>query len=141
MAKSDPELDRLAGVALFAGCSRDDLAAVRKLMREERFEPGTAVVTEGEPASRFHLITSGSASVYRRGAHVHDLGPGDYFGEMALVLESTRSATVVANGELATLALAPFNFRPLLKHNGPLTYNILVNVSQRLHDLEVTPPA
>ena len=138
MAKRDPELEHLTGVALFGGCSREELALVRKLMTEQRFRAATKIVTEGEPGGRFYLITAGSATVSRRGTQVRDLCPGDYFGEMALLDEGPRAATVTANTDVTTLALAPFNFRPLLKNNARLTYNILVVVSNRLRSLEAT---
>ena len=138
MAKRDPEIERLAQVSLFAGCSRDELALVRKLMTVQRFRPGAAIVTEGDVGGRFHLISTGSVTVSRRGTDFRDLGPGDYFGEMALLDEGPRSATCTANSEVTTLALAPFNFRPLLKNNAKLTYNILVVLSARLRALETS---
>lgn len=138
MAKRDPELDNLASVPLFAGCTREELSLIRKLMTPQRFRKGTDIVTEGEAGGRFHLITGGSATVLRRGIDLRDLGPGDYFGEMALLDEGVRSATVRANTDVTTLGLAPFNFRPLLKNNGRLTYNILVALSTRLRAIETT---
>jgi CRP/FNR family transcriptional regulator, cyclic AMP receptor protein len=136
MAKRDPELEHLASVPLFAGCTRDELALIRKIMTPQRFRANTEIVTEGEAGGRFHLITSGGVTVLRRGVAIRDLGAGDYFGEMALLDEGVRTATVRANTEVTTLGLAPFNFRPLLKNNGRLTYNILVAVSGRLRALE-----
>ena len=136
MAKSDPELDHLAGVPLFAGCTRDELALIRKLMTPQKFRPGAKIVVEDSLGGRFHLITSGTVAISRRGSYIRDLGPGDYFGEMALLDEGPRTATVTANSEVHTLGLAPFNFRPLVKNNGRLAYNILVSLSARLRAVE-----
>ena len=136
MAKADPALDLLAQVPLFSGLTRKELQMVKDLSKPFRFPAGATVVTAGEQASRFFLVTAGEAHVVIGGRNRRPLGPGDYFGELALIDEGPRTATVVADTDLETLGIAGFNFRPLLKNEAPITFKILVEVARWLRESE-----
>ena len=136
MAKADPTVDMLARVPLFSGLTRKELVQVHGLSKQFRFAPGETIVTEGEPASRFFLVTEGTAHIVSRGRVLRVVQPGDWFGELALIDEGPRSATVVADTALTTLAIAGFNFRPMLKSEASITFKLLVAVVGWLRDAQ-----
>jgi CRP-like cAMP-binding protein len=136
MAKSDPTVDMLARVPLFSGLNRKELAQVHGLSKVFQFEPGETVVAEGEAASRFFLVTEGTAQVVSKGRVLRMVDEGDWFGELALIDEGPRSATVVALTPLTTLAIAGFNFRPMLKSEASISYKLLVEVAGWLRDAQ-----
>jgi len=134
MAKADPGLELLGKVPLFSGLTRKELTLVHSLAKPFHFAAGSAVVSEGDTASRFFLVTDGYARVLVGGRVRRVCGPGDYFGELALIDEGPRTATVVAETELQTLGIAAFNFRPLLRSEPTITYKLLVEMARWLRD-------
>src|SRR5256885_5535714 len=117
MARTDPTVELLRAVPLFADLSKSELGLVASITEPLSFHAGEAVVTEGERTGRFFVIVEGAADVMVHGRFVRRLVAGDFFGEMALLDEEPRSATVAAVTDLDTLSIAPFNFRSLLKSN------------------------
>ncbi|HEX6845158.1 MAG TPA: cyclic nucleotide-binding domain-containing protein, partial [Actinomycetota bacterium] len=97
--------DDLRQVPLFAGLNDRDLKYVHEIAKEVSFEPGTTVVETDKSGVGFHMILRGNADVHVGGELVATFGPGDYFGEMSVLDGKPRSVTVVANGELTTLAI------------------------------------
>src|SRR3954447_2381182 len=136
MAKTDPALEWLAGVALFNGVPKRDLVTIRDTMREREFDEGEAVVTEGHDEGRFYLITEGKATVRAGDRVLSVLGAGDYFGEISLIDRGPRTATVIADSPLKTLTLAPFAFRPVLKSHPDVAYAILVEMCRRVREAD-----
>lgn len=136
MAKTDPVLDQLASVDLFADLSRKELAMVRDMMKAQSVVAGQNVVTEGDVTARFYLITKGRASVIVGGKRIRSCGAGDHFGEIAVLDGGKRSATVVADTDLETLTIAPFAFRPLLRANATITYKLLLAMCARLRETD-----
>jgi len=132
--KSAAEL--LAGVDLFLGLSKKELRAIAAMAKEMQFDEGQRVVAEGEEGGRFHLILEGKAKVTVRGRTRNTLGPGDYFGEISLIDGGPRSATVTAETPLRSLALAEWNFRPLLKEVPTIAPKVLVEMCRRLRSNE-----
>src|SRR5690348_11524887 len=115
-------VDMLGATPLFSGLSRKELETVLKTAREVDHAAGGAVVAEGSEGVGFHLILSGSATVTQRGRVLRTLGPGDSFGDIALIDGGKRSATVTADAPLHTLSLASWEFKPLLEDNAQITY-------------------
>ena len=124
--------DELKKVPLFSGLTQRQLKQLAKGFREREFKPGTAVVREGQMSGiGFFVIVDGEASVSVDGSEVARLGPGDHFGELALISERVRSATVTADGNLRCLVIAFWDFRQFAKDNPDVTWKLL----QHLVDL------
>ena len=105
MPQPGQEVDLLQGLPMFAPLPLAVIELLSTELRPHRFAPGTAVMREGDPGDDFHVIVSGSASVTVRGTPRPPLGPGDCFGEIALLRDVPRTATIIAAEELHTLAL------------------------------------
>jgi CRP/FNR family transcriptional regulator, cyclic AMP receptor protein len=136
MARPNPTVELLSGVELFKGVSKKDLSKIADAMKEMDFPEGKVVTAEGDPDARFYLILDGGARVSIGGRKRQLLGPGQYFGEIALIDGGPRSATITAETPLRTLSLAPWNFKPLLKENPDMTYKILIEVCRLLRSVE-----
>jgi CRP/FNR family transcriptional regulator, cyclic AMP receptor protein len=133
---SDPLVQRLAKVELFDGLSAKQLAAIAGAMRERSFASGQAIIEEGATDGRFYLIDSGTAEVSVKGTVVEALGEGDYFGEIALIDNGPRTASVTATSDVRALTLAHFNFRAVLRDNPDLVHKLLVQVCRFLRNTE-----
>jgi CRP/FNR family transcriptional regulator len=102
------------------------------LLKERRFKKGETVIMEGTGGAAFFLIDSGEARVSSKGADVAILGPGDYFGEVALIDGGPRSATVTAVSDLVCYGLTFWEFRPLVERNGTIAWKLLQALAKRL---------
>lgn len=129
----------LARVELFSGLSRKELGVVAGACRSHSFSEGETIVSAGSTTQRFYLIESGEVEVVAQGTVVARLGPGQYFGEMAVIDKAERSADVRAIGPVVAHSLAPFAFRPLLHENPEICYKLLVTMCQRVRELEAQP--
>ena len=126
----------LRRVPLFAGLSDRELQSVATSARARRFAPGETVAREGESGVGFFVIEEGAARVSVGGQEVGRLGPGDYFGEIALIADSDRTATVIAETELRCYGLTRWEFRPLVETNASVAWKLLEAVAKKLHDAE-----
>jgi len=109
-------------------------AEVLKNARRRTFAPGDVLVREGDSALYLFLIASGHARVERAGAgYVGQMGPGDFFGELALIEEHDRTATVTAEDELTCILIPAWEFKALLKENPAMAIPMLNKVIARLH--------
>jgi CRP-like cAMP-binding protein len=126
----------LGNVPLFAGIERGELARLANLMRESRFAEGEAITTEGESGVGFFVIEDGNATVSRKGEILRTLKPGDYFGEIALIDEGARSATVTATSELVCYGLTFWDFRPLVQGNAAIGWKLLQSLARKLRVAE-----
>jgi CRP-like cAMP-binding protein len=133
---TDALAELLGTVGLFAGLPKRKLSQVADMCREHRFQTGEAIVSEGDQTGRFYLIVEGGADVQVRGHVVATLGPGQYFGEFAVLDQAPRSATVTATTPVRAYSLASITLRPLLKEEPEITYRLLLNACQRLRALE-----
>jgi CRP/FNR family transcriptional regulator len=129
-------VEALQQVPLFAGIEQRDLERLARLFRERRFKEGSTVTVEGEPGVGFFVITEGSAEVSVGGERRSSLGPGDSFGETALIDEVPRSATVVAATDLRCLALSAWDFRPFVEEHPPVAWALLRALVQRLRQAQ-----
>jgi CRP-like cAMP-binding protein len=105
---------------------------IARLLKERRFKKGETVIMEGTGGAAFFLIDSGEARVSSKGADVAILGPGDYFGEVALIDGGPRSATVTAVSDLVCYGLTFWEFRPLVERNGTIAWKLLQALAKRL---------
>ena len=129
--------DRPASIPLLASLSP---RARRQFVRDgmvSRYQPGEAVVREGDPATRLYLILGGHARVEQAVlGQVATLGPGDYFGELALIDQQARTASVVAEDELECLIVSAWEFRATLREHPELAIPMLEAAIARLHSSE-----
>ena len=126
----------LQRVALFAGMDRRQSEQIARLLKERRFQKGETVILEGSGGAAFFLIDSGEATVSQKGVALRTMGPGDHFGEIALIDGGPRTATVTATTDLVCYGLTFWEFRPLIERNGTIAWKILQELVKRLRDVE-----
>jgi CRP/FNR family transcriptional regulator, cyclic AMP receptor protein len=124
-------VDLLQRVPLFSDLDRKELERIAASMKERTFSAGETVTTEGTSGVGFFLIESGNAKVTVGGADRRQLGPGDYFGEVALLNESARTATIVAESDLKCYGLTSWEFRPLVETHGSIAWKLLQAMSKQ----------
>jgi len=115
----------LKQVPLFSSLSDDDLDTLVPAFNELSFAPGHVITREGAPGFGFFVIESGTAMVTVRGEERRTLGPGSYFGEIALLDPGPRAATVTAETNLTGHTLSGLEFRPLVKEHPDLAWALL----------------
>jgi CRP-like cAMP-binding protein len=134
MAESSSFVPHLKKVPLFADLTDQSLEHLARSLRERAYEPGAIIVKQGDPGLGFFLITAGRVEVTHNDHHVRDLGSGEFFGEMALMEERARTATVTAKERTTCLQLVRWDFRALLKENPDLAVKMLEVVVRRLRE-------
>jgi CRP/FNR family cyclic AMP-dependent transcriptional regulator len=122
----------LSKVGLFSGLDPRELETVSRTVHERTFNAGDTVAEEGQGGVGFFVIRDGEAKVTVGGNEVRRLGPGDYFGEIALISEGTRTATVTAETELRCYGLTPWEFRPLVQTNAGIAWKILQALARQV---------
>jgi len=131
-----PSLDLLQQIPLFADFDRGELERISRTFKDRTFDAGSTVVGEGKTGAGFFVIESGEATVSRRGEERGKLGPGDYFGEIALIDDGARSATVTADSELRCYGLTSWEFRPLVESNASIAWKLLETMAKRLRSAQ-----
>jgi CRP/FNR family transcriptional regulator, cyclic AMP receptor protein len=129
-------VDVLRRVPLFADLDKRELQEAGRLFKERRFSAGETVVKEGSGGAAFFLIESGEATVSIRATERARLAAGDYFGELALIDEGTRSATITATTDLVCYGLTFWDFRPLVEANGAIGWKLVQALAKRLRAAE-----
>jgi len=130
-------VDALRPVPLFADLDDEELAQVALLFKVRHFASGETVIKEGAEGAAFFLIESGEARVSVHGSERASLGPGDYFGEIALIDEDVRSATIAAATDLVCYGLTLWEFRPLVVENGEIGWKLLQSLAKKLRSAEL----
>jgi pyruvate,water dikinase len=134
-------VEAIERVPFFANMSPRDVEGIAALFKERRFAAGETVTKEGAGGAAFYVIESGEATVSIGGRPRATLTKGDYFGEIALIDEGARSATITANGELVCYGLTYWEFRPLVQHNATIAWNLLQTLAKRLRTAQDEKPA
>jgi CRP-like cAMP-binding protein len=132
MAKRGAPINVLQRVPLFADLSKREVQQIARLFKERRFSEGETVVKEGSGGAAFFVIQSGEATVSVRGKKQPTLKPDDYFGEIALIDEGTRMATITASSELVCWGLTYWDFRPVVKASGVIGWKLLQRMAKML---------
>jgi CRP/FNR family transcriptional regulator, cyclic AMP receptor protein len=125
-------VEALRRVPLFADLSKREVQQIARLFKERRFASGETVVKEGSGGAAFFVIESGEATVFIRGKKKTTLNPGDFFGEIALIDEGTRMATITATSDLVCYGLTFWDFRPLVQANGVIGWKLLQRMAKML---------
>ena len=131
-----PSLELLQRIPLFADLDRGEIDSISRTFKDRTFEAGSTVVGEGKTGAGFFVIESGEATVSTRGDERGKLGPGDYFGEIALIDDGARSATVTADSELRCYGLTSWEFRPLVESNASIAWKLLETMAKRLRSAQ-----
>ena len=129
-------LELLRGVPLFANAPDAFLERLSGEFFERTYRAGEAIAEEGESGKTFVVIESGEATVSVHGQDVGRLGPGQAFGEMALIDKSARSATVRADTDAHCYLLPVWSFRPIVEEHPEMTWALLETLAQRIRDVE-----
>jgi CRP-like cAMP-binding protein len=133
---ADPKLELLAHVKMFSALNKKELGLISKASDVVTTKAGTEIVTEGSLGHEFYLILTGEATVRRKGRKIATLGPGSYFGEMALLDRGPRSATVVAETEVELVVISQREFMAVLDQVPAVAHKLLVSMAARLRDAD-----
>ena len=123
-------VDLLQRVPLFSDLDRKELERIATSMKQRTFDAGETVTAEGSSGVGFFVIESGNAKVTIGGEDRRRLGPGDYFGEVALLNESARTATITAESDLKCYGLTSWEFRPLVETQPSIAWKLLQAMSK-----------
>jgi CRP/FNR family cyclic AMP-dependent transcriptional regulator len=135
MARTAPSsVAALEQVPLLAELTKRDRQRLAQSMKERTFPPGKQVVVEGRNGVGFFIILEGSAAVSVGKEVVRVLGPGDYFGEMALIQDAQRTATITADSELRCLSVTAWEFKRFVVDHPPVAWALLQTLAQRLRE-------
>ena len=115
----------LEHVPIFQGLDHRELERIANSMKERTFRAGDTVTTEGAGGVGFFVIEGGEAKVSVGGEERRRLGPGDYFGEVALLTDSPRTATIVADTDLHCYGMTSWDFKPLVETHGSIAWKLL----------------
>ena len=129
----DAKIDLLKNVPLFAGCSKTELQRIASLADELDLGDGATLIREGERGREFIVIAEGTVKVTRNGKQLRDLGAGDFIGEIALVADVPRTATVTATSPVRLLVVTDREFRGLLEQMPSIAKKVLQSLGERLH--------
>jgi CRP-like cAMP-binding protein len=131
--------EALSNVILFSGCDDKEIAKIASLTTEVEIAEGKVLAREGEPGREFYVILDGKAYVTIGGSQVATLGPGDFFGEMALLDQGPRVATVKASSDMEVAVLDPREFVSLIEEHPAVARKVLKVMAGRLRDAEQNP--
>ncbi len=125
-------VDTLKKVPLFAGLDNKELLQIASSMRERKFKAGDTVTQEGAGGVGFFVVEQGQADVSIGGQAKGSVGPGDYFGEIALINESPRTATLTARTDMLCYGMTPWDFRPLVESNSTIAWKLLTAMAEKM---------
>ena len=123
---------------LFEGLPASEVRSIEKQMKTVNHPAGHEIVVRGENGVGFMVILDGTVSVSTVQGKTRKLGPGDSFGEMALLDQEGRSATIKADTDVSLATIPEWNFKPFLKEHPEVTYRLLQLLSQRVRQAEGT---
>jgi CRP-like cAMP-binding protein len=140
MAANPQLVELLRTTPLFAHVPVRSLEKVAAMAKVITHRDGTVIVRQGAGAHAFHIIVSGQADVSADGVPVATLGPGEHFGEIAVIESGKRTASVTAVGELRVIAIDAVSFRRLVRSDSTLAAALPAEIADRLQDLDRKRP-
>jgi CRP/FNR family cyclic AMP-dependent transcriptional regulator len=123
-------------VPLFSTLDKKEVQGLASSMKERNFNEGDTISTEGQSGIGFFIIDEGEAAVSVGGEERATLGHGDYFGEVALIDDGARTATITAKSPLKCYGITSWEFRPLVEQNAGLAWKMLQTLAARLREAE-----
>ena len=130
--RRDAKVELLKKVPLFEDCSKAELRALAKTADEVDIREGTVLTREGRPAREFFVLVGGTARVSRKGRRIAELEGGDWFGEIALITDRPRTATVTATSSVDVLVITDRRFRSVVETMPSIAVKVLSSVGDRL---------
>ena len=130
--RRDAKIELLKRTPLFSGCSKGELRALASTADELDLREGTVITREGRPGREFFVLISGSAQVAKDGQAIAQLGAGDWFGEIALLTNAPRTATVTATSSVDVLVITDRRFKDVVETMPSIALKILSSVGDRL---------
>lgn len=121
---------------IFQGLPDSEMRSVEKQLKTVKHPAGHEIIVRGEGGVGFMVITDGSVTVNTVQGRVRKLGPGDSFGEMALLDHEGRSATITADSDVTLATIPEWNFKPFLKEHPEVAYRLLQTLSRRVRQAE-----
>jgi CRP-like cAMP-binding protein len=131
-----PSVELLQSIPLFADLEPRELKRLSDSFKERTFQAGDSVATEGEGGAGFFVIESGEAVVSIHGDERGRLGPGDYFGDIAMIDEGERTASIRAESDLKCYGLTVWDFRPIVESDARIAWPLLQAMAKRLRAAE-----
>jgi CRP-like cAMP-binding protein len=128
--------ETLTRVPLFSAVKPKDLKKLGKRMTERSFSEGDTVTAEGKSGLGFFVIEDGNATVSVGGRIIRTLGPGEHFGEVALIDSGPRSATIIATTDLTCRGMSAWEFRPFVEEHPEVAWALLETLVGRLREAE-----
>jgi CRP/FNR family transcriptional regulator, cyclic AMP receptor protein len=138
--RADPKVERLSQVQLFSACSKRDLSRIAVLAEEIEVPAGRVLVRQGDPGREAFVVSEGRAKATMRGKGSAKLGPGECFGEMALLTSAPRSATVTAETDMRLFVLGSRQFSTLIEDVPVIGRRVLAALAERLREAERVQP-
>jgi CRP/FNR family transcriptional regulator, cyclic AMP receptor protein len=139
VARRGELVEHLAAVPLFSQCTKRERQIVARHAEIVELDAGTEMTVEGQPGDSFFVVLEGEATVHRGGVEVRNLGPGTWFGELALLDPGPRSATVVATTPVRTAVLGARMFRIILRELPAISERLLAALARQIKDTESSP--
>jgi len=130
--RRNEKVELIKRAPLFAACSKRELEQIAQIADEIDLREGKVMTKEGSRGREFFVLLEGKAEVTRDGQVINQLGPGDFFGEIALVSDSPRTATVTATSPVRTLVVTAGSFKRLLDDQPEIQRKVLVALAERL---------
>ena len=126
------KIDLIKGVPLFSAASKQQLAEIASIADEIDLPEGKVLIKEGDSGREFFVLVDGTAEVERGGKKVALIGPGDFFGEIALISKTPRNATITTTSAVQALVITDRAFRTLLDHAPQIQIAVLTALAERL---------
>jgi CRP/FNR family cyclic AMP-dependent transcriptional regulator len=126
------KVELIKRVPLFASCSKHELEEIAHIADEIDLSEGKEMTREGSRGREFFVLLEGDADVTKNGQSINKLGAGDFFGEIALVSDTPRTATVTATSPVRALVITDRSFRRLLDESPEIQRKVLVALAERL---------
>ena len=134
MAK--PSIETIARVPLFSSLERRDLERIADSFKQRDYAAGDTIAGEGQGGAGFFIIGEGRAKVTVHDEERTTLGPGDYFGEIALIDEGARTASVIADTDMTTYAMTFWEFRPIVENDSRIAWKLVQQLAHRLREAD-----
>jgi CRP/FNR family cyclic AMP-dependent transcriptional regulator len=126
------KIDLIKRVPLFSGASKSELAQIAAIADEVDLPADKTLITEGDTGREFFALIEGTADVTQGGRKIRTMGPGDFFGEIALISKAPRTATIVTTSPVRALVITDRAFRQLLEQSPEIALTVLTALAERL---------
>jgi len=131
-----PSAETIAKIPLFADLEPRELKRIADSFKQREYTAGETIASEGKSGAGFFVIGEGTAKVTVQGAERGSLGPGSYFGEIALIDEGARTATVTAETDMTCYGMTFWEFRPIVEADSRIAWKLLQALAQKLRAAE-----